>query len=105
MRTFPQATRSPSPTSDPRPDGVARLAPRQPSLRAGDDVEWTNDSFVGPTTGSGQVIHISGEHVLVLNGETARRYPHLSPYVSKRAAELRLVRQDLAQETEMQKVA
>jgi hypothetical protein len=68
-------------------------------------VEWTNDSYIAPTKGGGLVLHICGDHVLVLNGEIARQFPHLSPYVSKRVAELRLVRNALARGVDMQKVA
>jgi hypothetical protein len=67
-------------------------------------VEWTNASYIAPTKGSGVVLHICGEHVVVLNTVIARQFPHLSPYVSKRLAELRLCNA-FATEVEMQMVA
>lgn len=70
--------------------------PRRASIVPGDDVEWTNGSCGQETVGSGQVVHVHGEHAVVLNPVTAHVYPHLSPYIAKRLTDLRVTRGDLA---------
>ena len=77
-----------------------RRSPASPdpptSMSPGDQVEWTNASFVLETRGGGEIVHLFGDHAAIFNTEIARRHPDLNPYVSKRIDELRLVRQALA---------
>jgi hypothetical protein len=65
-------------------------------MAPGDQVEWTNASYVIQTQGAGEIVHLSGEHAVIFNAEIARRHPHLNPYVSKRVEELRLTPRALA---------
>jgi hypothetical protein len=65
-------------------------------MTSGDQVEWTNGSYLVETQGAGEVVHVSGDHAVIFNAEIARRHPHMSPYVSKRTNELRLIRRALA---------
>jgi hypothetical protein len=48
------------------------------------------------TQGAGEIVHVSGDHAVIFNAEIARRHPHMSPYVSKRTNELRLIQRALA---------
>jgi hypothetical protein len=65
-------------------------------MTPGDQVEWTNASYVIETQAAGEIVHLSGEHAVIFNREIARRHPHINPYVSKRVDELRLIQRALA---------
>jgi hypothetical protein len=65
-------------------------------MTPGDQVQWTNGSYLVETHGAGEVVHVSGDHAVVFSPEIAHRHPHLAPYVCKRVADLRLIRRALA---------
>lgn len=64
-------------------------------MQVGDQVEWTNGSYIIETEQRGRVVAIHDSYAIIERPDIIERYPHMTPFVQKRTWELRVVAQQL----------